>query len=376
MDKGLRKKFDRAWAEPYESVKSWKDKNGGKAVGLVLTDVPEELVLAAGALPMSVLAAEVPIQHADRHFQGFACSYSRSVIELAERGDLSFLDGLIMPYICDTTRCMDLVFKFMKKFEYYDCLRIPRRDSGSGVGKYYRAELTRLGQSLAGFTGVEVTEEKLSDAIKAYNRVRSLLAQLRQALREKKGISFADYISAVRAAMVLHPEHSEPLLKEAAGAQGRAASKNGKPRVVAAGKLMEPFGLTELIEESGLEVVEDHLAVGGRWVESRASESGDPWEALVSRQTSRLPLSGIWSDRPHRASYLIERVKELHADGAVLMVQKFCEPIEIDYPGVKEEMDKQGVPLLAIETDYRKASLEPVRTRVEAFAEMLREKAR
>lgn len=74
MDKGLRKKFDRAWAEPYESVKSWKDKNGGKAVGLVLTDVPEELVLAAGALPMSVLAAEVPIQHADRHFQGFACS--------------------------------------------------------------------------------------------------------------------------------------------------------------------------------------------------------------------------------------------------------------------------------------------------------------
>ncbi len=370
-------KMESAWRDTAGVAAGWKARTGGKVIGLGLTDVPEELVLAAGALPMTMMAREVPLMHADRHLQGFACSYSRSLVELAELGELDFLDGLVMPYACDTTRCMDLIFKYMQKFAFYDCLRIPRKGQGAGVKDYFREELMRLGQSLSAFTGAPVTKEGIAESIQAYNRVRAQLSAMREAMRERPGsISAGTYVSAVRAAMVLPPEDAARLTEEVLKEVFANANKveMASPRVVVAGKIPEPPGVMRLLEESGLAVVEDHLVVGGRWVEASASGSGDPWEALVERQLERLPFSGIWDGRQNRASHLMQRVKDLSADAAVFLVQKFCEPAEIDLPGIKEELEKEGIPMLAVETDFSNASLAQARTRVEAFAEMLKEK--
>lgn len=373
MDPKTAEKFEKTWQRPEETVKAWKEKTGGKAVGLALVDVPEELVWAAGALPVSILARDVSFQNVDKHLQQFACSYSRTVVELAESNELDYLDGLIMPYACDTTRCMDLIFKYMDRFDFYECARIPRRDGAAGVEKYYNMELKRMAANLSAFTGKKVDEASLSDAIKAYNRVRDLLQKMREAVRKgAEGITPTEYFSAVRAAMVMAPDDAAALLEEAVSQIGDGKS-NGMPTVVVAGKLPEPPELIGVLTGAGLHLLEDHLAVGGRWIEAKASEGGDPWEAIVSRQIGRLPFSGIWSKRENRASYLMERVKELSADGAIFLVQKFCEIAELDYPGIKEELEKEGVPLLSIETDFRRSSLEGVKTRVEAFAEMLRE---
>ncbi len=372
MDPKVKQKLDKAWREPENTVAAWKERTGGKAIGLALTDVPEELVHAAGALPTVLLGADISLQNAEKHFQGFSCSYSRGILELYERGDLGHLDGLVIPYACDVTRCLDLVFKYVEGLEFYDCLRIPRREKGAGVEKYFVAEMKRLAENLAAVTGRPVTDEGLAASIAAYNKARGLLGELRTALREGDGVTLAELLSAVRASMVMAPEDSIPLLEEAVSGLSAAGKRDGEPRVVLAGKTAEPLGLAELIEQSGLQVVEDHLTVGGRWAQASVPELDDPWKALAGRQQARLPFAGIWDERPNRASYLLERVKELSADGAVFLVQKFCEPAELDYPGIKEELEKEGVSLLAIETDFHQSSLAAVRTRVEAFAEMLR----
>lgn len=372
MQKELRAKLDRAWQDQPATARNWKSKTGGKAIGLALTDVPEELVWAAGALPVTLFARDLPIQLADRHLQGFACGYSRSLVEQVERGDLNYLDGMIMPYACDTTRCLDLIFRYLQRPGFYDCLRIPKRVTFEGLKTYFRAELSRLAGSLAAFTGKKIDDAALAAAIKAYNRSRRLLARLRDGLRQgQDGLAAADYISAVRAAMSLPPDESAALLAAAVDGLGAPAAK-AKPKVVVAGKMAEPPELIELLESAGLWVVEDHLTVGGRWVEAAARENGDPWLALIERHQARLPFHGIWNAEPNRGSYLSRRIQELKAQGAVVLVQKFCEPLELDVPGIKEVLERDGIPLLAVETDLRPQSLEPVRTRAEAFAEMLR----
>lgn len=372
MKKELRAKLDRAWQDQVSAVKEWKAKTGGKAIGLPLTDVPEELVWAAGALPVTIFGRDVPIQHADKHLQGFACAYSRSLIEQIERGDLDHLDGLLMPYACDTTRCLDLIVRYMKHPGFYDCLRLPKRITSEGVRTYYTAELKRVAEALSAFTGRKIDDASLSAAVKAYNGVRAALLKLRAALSEgRDGIKTSDYLSAVRAAMSLAPDVSAPLLNEAAADLGAPAASK-KPRVVLAGKMAEPHELADLIEAAGLTVVEDHLTVGSRWALASATEGGDPWLALVDRHQARLPFAGIWNSEPNRGSYLLRRVKETKAAGAVVLVQKFCEILEIDIPGIKEVLEQDGAPMLSIETDLRPQSLEPVRTRVEAFAEMLK----
>jgi len=372
VKKELRSKLDRAWQDQAASVKEWKARTGGKAIGLPLTDVPEELVWAAGALPVTVLGRDLPLQHADKHLQGFACAYSRSLTEQAERGDLDFLDGLIMPYACDTTRCLDLIFRYMKRDGFYDCLRLPKRITTEAVRTYYTAELHRVADALGAFTGKPVDNAALSAAIQAYNAVRAQLAKLRDGMREgREGVRLSDYLSAVRAAMSLAPDVSAPLLAEVVAELG-APAKTAKPRVVLAGKMAEPTELADLLEAAGLSIIEDHLVVGGRWVEAAALESGDPWLALVDRHQSRLPFAGIWTAEPNRGAYLLRRAKATGAVGAVVLVQKFCEILEIDIPGMKEVLEKDGVPMFSIETDLRSQSLESVRTRVEAFAEMLK----
>ena len=252
MKKDLRGKLDRAWQDQVSAVKEWKAKTGGKAIGLPLTDAPEELVWAAGALPVTIFGRDVPIQHADKHLQGFACGYSRSLTEQIERGDLDYLDGLIMPYACDTTRCLDLIYRHMKCFGFYDCIRLPKRITSEGVRTYYTAELKRVAEALAAFTGKKIDDAALSAAIKAYNSVRSGLLKLRSALAEgRDGVTTADYLSAVRAAMSLAPDVSAPLLTEAAADLGSPATSK-KPRVVLAGKMAEPHELADLLEAAGL----------------------------------------------------------------------------------------------------------------------------
>jgi benzoyl-CoA reductase subunit C len=334
------------------------------------------LVHAAGALPVTLLGGESSFVHADRRMQNFACGYSRSVVDQAESGGLSFLDGIIVPYVCDTTRCLDLIFKYLEKFAFTDCLRLPKRNSAEGAVEYFRSELARLGAALTGLTGVEVTEDRLGESIALYNRVRANLAKFRSALRNgAEGVSYSDYLSMVRAAMVLPPEESLPLLDEAVNTiQPGPEGPGGDLRIILAGKVPEPPGVIELIERAGLHIVEDHLVIGGRWISASVAEDLGPFDGLVQRQLSLLPFAGIWDERPSRATHLLKRLADTQADGAIFLVQKFCEPAELDWPGIKEEIDAQGASVLLLETDYRPASLEPVRTRVEAFAEMLRQK--
>ena len=373
MNRKWLEKFDAVCREMPRTVERWKAKTGAKAVGWMLTDVPEELILAAGALPVAVLAEGVTLGEADKYFQGFACSYSRSVLDLLASGRLAFLDGVIIPYICDTTRALDLVVKHHRFLPWTECLRIPKTVVGEGVLPYYRRELERLADRLAVLTGNRPNPEQLRRAIQTMNQVKSRLQRIRALLREKPGaISAAEYLGAVRASLSLPKEEALLLLDEfLADATVRTQAPGRLPRVVLAGKVAEPPAVVEMIEAAGLRVVEDALVLGGRYLETTVAEPGDPWANLAQAQLGRWPMTGVWDSRKSRGDFLLERVRAAQAQGVIFLVQKFCEPWEIDYPGLKEVLDRAGIKNLRLETEYQMSALEPLRTRVEAFAEML-----
>ena len=373
MNRSWLEKFEAVCRELPQTVARWKQRTGGKAVGWMLTDVPEELILAAGALPVAILAEGVTLREADQHFQGFACSYSRSVLELLASGRLRGLDGVIIPYICDTTRALDLVAKYQRFLPYTECLRIPKTTVGAGVLPYFRQELERLARSLAGLTGTDPDPDRLRQAILLMNEVRRRLDRIRAVLRERPGaISAAEYLGALRASLTLPKEEAVRLLDEfLAEAQIRPSAPSRLPRVILAGKVAEPAAVVEMIEAAGLRVVEDLLVLGGRYVETSAAEPGDPLENLARAQLGRWPMTGVWDANRRRGDFLLERVAAAEARGVIFLVQKFCEPWEIDYPGLKEVLDGAGIKNLRLETEYQTGSMEPLRTRIEAFAEML-----
>jgi len=345
LETGWTRQMAEAIRDHVDGVKRWKQATDKKAIGWLLTDVPEEMIHAAGALPAAVLPGELTLTQADRSLQGFACSYSRSVIEMMDTGKLDYLDGIVIPYICDTTRCLDLVVKHHHKLPYTECLRIPKDITRKGAIRYYRQELERLRNSLAAHLGHYPDAEELRESIALFNRVRGKLRLLRHMLAEKPGtITAADYLLAVRSTMLVPKEGAEKLLDMAVESLASLpASDDPRPRVILAGKVPEPPGIIDMLEKSGLRIIDDLLALGSRYIMTDVDEEKEPMDALAERQFHMLPLSGIWDRHPTRASCLIERAKETKADGVVFLIQKFCEPWEIDYPGMYKELEEQGI---------------------------------
>jgi len=74
----------------------WKVETGGKVIGFLLSDVPEEIIHAAGFFPYAIVGGSTNLEEANSQLQAWACSHSRSALARALEGKLDFLDGLII----------------------------------------------------------------------------------------------------------------------------------------------------------------------------------------------------------------------------------------------------------------------------------------
>ena len=85
-------------AGPIENdlVKEWKA-GGGRVVGFFCSHAPEELLWAAGILPVRMRGTgSDDMSYADQYLGSFNCSFVRHTLDRMLRGDLAFLDGLLI----------------------------------------------------------------------------------------------------------------------------------------------------------------------------------------------------------------------------------------------------------------------------------------
>ncbi len=83
----------------------------------------------------------------------------------------------------------------------------------------------------------------------------------------------------------------------------------------------------------------------------------------------RLPLA-LNPDKP-RGQMLIDMTKKYKADAVVVCMMRFCDPEEFDYPIYKPEFEEAGVRYTVLDLDIESPSLEQLRTRIQAFSEIL-----
>jgi benzoyl-CoA reductase/2-hydroxyglutaryl-CoA dehydratase subunit BcrC/BadD/HgdB len=64
-------------------------------------------------------------------------------------------------------------------------------------------------------------------------------------------------------------------------------------------------------------------------------------------------------------------VRRNNAQGVVNLMVKYCEPHNLWYPDVKKSLEKAGIPEFLLETDHEIMSLWQIKTRLQAFVEMI-----
>ncbi len=366
-----------ATASPDEHARAWKQRTGSGVVGTFCSYVPEEVIIAAGALPFRILQVPGEFGRADASLQAYACCLARGALELGLADGLEFLDGVIFSNTCDTMQCLADIWSADLGGDgggFVETFMMPVHVSHSAAREYVMGEIQRLIDALGGHLGVAIATEALSEAVNACRDARGAMAKLHEIQRGPSPVLTArQYYDATMARWVLTPTDYTPLI-DAVVADSQTLERVG-PRIVIAGGPMYAPALPELLDDLGACWVADDLCTACRPSSGKLEASQDPVAAIADRLLSRPPCPAKHLTDYDPGKAVVDVAREASADGVLVYRLKFCEPHSFDYPRVKEALDAAGLPSLLVEVETPSSSVGQLRTRLQAFLEMLADPA-
>jgi len=365
--------FDEVASDLYNGeIRAWKDA-GGRVVGTVCSSIPEEVLHAGGLLPLRVRAPGLlDTASADAHLHRINCSYTRSVLEVLMRGDLSFLDGLITTNTCD--HMLRLAGELEAKagfpvhyFSMYHTL-------GSSSRHWLILEMEKLIRYIEESFSTKVSEEELRQSVSVYNRTRRLMAELGE-LRKKDppAVSGAEYLTIALAGMSIPRElFNDELEAFLPSLRERSSGKSGQPRLMLVGGACDMPEFIEFIEAKGVSVVTDGLCFGTRRYQGQVDEdAAECLPAIADHYLERIACPAIIDGFDHSYGILRQMISDWGVDAVICARLKFCDHWGGQRKMLAEELRKEKVPVLDLEREYNTAGSGQIATRVQAFLEML-----
>jgi len=153
----------------------------------------------------------------------------------------------------------------------------------------------------------------------------------------------------------------EERVEKGEGYEGKRILITGCPMVAGNNKIVE------LIEEVGGVVVGEESCTGTRFFENYVE--GYSIEDIAKRYF-KIPCACRFKN-DERIENIKRLVKELDVDGVVYYTLQYCHTFNIEGAKVEEALKEEGIPVIRIETDYSESDREQLKTRLEAFIEMI-----
>ena len=153
--------------------------NGRKIFGWLCTYIPEELIHAAGCLPIRVTgySQEKELEDGTAFLYSNTCSFSRSCLQMAIDKKLDFLDGLIAGSTCDGARRLYDQWAMFLGVPFSHMVTVPRKYDSSACA-LYTGQIACLKERLEDYLNVSITDSALEESIDLYNRSRKLMHRL------------------------------------------------------------------------------------------------------------------------------------------------------------------------------------------------------
>ncbi len=361
--------FEKALNDSKERLEQLSQ-TGKKIIGYFCTYTPIELIHAAGFIPVRIMGGEASAVRADSLAPDFICPYMRSAIAGALNGRYDFLSGVIQGYTCDVACGVANVWERNLPGDAFHLLPIPYNDNAESR-LFFREALRELTEKLSR-NGGKVTEESLAESLELYRRIRELALKLYgMRARDELPVSARDLLLVILAGFVTPPEEYLTMLGDFMSVAERTeAHPRSGPRVLVSGSIIKDPDLLGVIEEAGGVVVRDDLCTGMRHFHPVSGEGAGSFDRLIDRYLNRFPCPSR-SRAETRLPLLMDEIAQSRAQGVVFLLQKFCTPHLADHPALSEELKARGIPNTMIELEEGGIDEGRMRTRLEAFLEML-----
>ncbi len=357
--------------------------NGGKVVGTFCVYVPEEIVLAAGGTCIGLCGGvDVGADEAEKVLPRNICPLIKSF--------MGFKLSKICPYFesCDVvvgeTTCdgKKKAFEVLSDFTQVYVMETPQRKEEVDKELWF-SEVRRFREMMEELTGKKITEESLKEAIKKVNgkrRALQRLSELRKA--DPPPISGKDALLIEQIAFYDDVERFTQKVNELCDEleervkKGEGVVLSGTPRIIVSGTPMAipNWKVPHIIETSGAVIVAEELCTGMRYFQDLTLETDGSVETMLKNIAERhIGIDcAVFTPNGERAEKVARLFKDYRANGVVHYVLSFCDPYSVEAYQIEKMAKRENIPLLKIETDYSQEDVGQLKTRVEAFLEMIK----
>ncbi|MEI8101976.1 MAG: 2-hydroxyacyl-CoA dehydratase family protein [Chlorobium sp.] len=361
-------------------------KAGKKVVGWLAYNIPEEIIYALGLIPIRVGQGGDGrlVEVGARHISTKNCVFVRQALgQFAEKTDpyIKQLDLVAIDATCIQLYRLEELINFYFGYKTV-VLGVPRNFATKEGHEYFRKEVEFFTKKLEEFAGVTLEQSKLEEAIRIYDGIRQAIKTLyRYQSLNNAPLSWREVSTVINAGYNLdrgqYLELLQELIVEAEdNLSERSGSENIEARIFLSGSLIPPGDtkLVDIIEHLGGRIIGDDLWSGLNFFIDLEIKEPTPYgvaDAYLDRVPhGSLPYLDLASDG--RLANLKEQLKAFNADGIIYHTLRYCDAFTFKAGETKDVLG--SLPFLEIHTEYSGSDFEAIRTRVEAFIEMIKSK--
>ena len=247
----------------------------------------------------------------------------------------------------------------------------------------WTGEIAAFAAEVERITGNKLTAESLGAAIKLINEKRRARARVYAARKATNciPISGKDALLMTQIAFFDDPARCAEMANKLADeleqrvADGVSVFPAGTKRILITGTplAIPNWKLHHIIETSGAAVVCEEMCTGTRYFENEVDESATTLEDQFAALSERYMKNNCacFTPNPGRIDDIVRLAKEYQVDGVIDANLKFCTLYDVEKSSVAAALEDAGIPVLGLETDYTDNDAGQLRTRIQAFVEML-----
>ena len=358
---------------------------GKKIIGYFCNQIPEELIYAAGAVPIRLCSGcNNSIKPAEEVYPKDSCPLIKSSLGYAVVNQHFFdlCDVLIIPTTCDGKKKMG---EFLNDYKPVWVLDLPHSKDRIFAKKYWLSEIRILKKRLEELTENKINKDRLKNAILLLRNKNKIIRTLMEIKKhEKQVITGSDTFIVIQASFFDEInnwiEKAEKLLKELE--KNLKKSKLIKPenctRILFTGSpsIMPNLKIPLIIEEFNANIIIDDTCGGTQSFYDPVVV--DEWNIndMIKAISERYLMPSVcpcFIKSEDRIDKILDMIKEYNIKGVIYNTLRLCVLFDVESFKIKAILEDKKIPFLSLNTDYGKEDQEQLKTRIEAFLEIINE---
>lgn len=355
-------------------------RGGGTVVGTFCVYVPEEVVFAAGGVPVGLCAgADFAVPYSDGLIPRNTCPLIRASLGFKMNRTCPYIqcaDFVVGETTCDGKKKM---FEVLAEHHPTYVMEVPQTKS-AGARELFVSELKAFVGKMESVSGRKIDAAGLAAATAKVEKKKAALRRVHEARKADctpisgldallvSQISFYDDIDRFTAKV-------NELADELEARVAKGTTGNRKPRILFAGTPLPlpDWKLHSIVEACGGVIVCEESCVGSRYYSTTTPASDGSLEGQLRAISTRLldTHCACFTPNAERIDDIIGLAREYRADGVICYSLAFCQTYAAESIKVENALKAEGIPVLSLESDFSANDAAQLRTRVGAFIEMI-----